>query len=474
MKISTLVCVDSAHPVPELTGEDVIVIEDLCHHPSEIELQAGEAERLVVAVHPGDVSLSDLQTGARRAGIDPLGVQVVDVTQPAARLEVAVAAARARAAAFDGSSPEQSKPVFQREVTRRSLLRFPRPHYVGAPQINPSICAAEDGCHACVEVCPEDAYQWIDGRIEFDKGACEPCGRCVTRCPAAAIDHPQVSPMQVAAQVDSLVTACDAVGIVFVCRRGSIALGGDWYEIEVPCTGMVPSTWLLAGILLGAAAVTAVPCEESGCPLAHDDLVAENRAYARAVLSAFDIDPVRVPDRPAAPLPLPLRSPTLRDPFGVHGMAEVAAGLASIGQMTAVRVADATSPIGIITIDPSTCTLCTMCSQTCPTGALEHLYDEEMLSISFDGALCTACGQCIERCPELPRGAIRLDPVLDSAYLAGGRRDLHGSSTLRCETCGGPIAPTAMMDRISSLLGDGYAQTMDYLNRRCLNCRGIA
>jgi ferredoxin len=474
VKISTLVCSDPTHPAPTLGAADVTFVEELCQRPSQIALHADDAERLVVVLHPGEVSLADLQTAVRSAGVDPLGVQIIDATQPARRLAVAVAAARAHAAAFRGSSPEQSKPVFEEEVTRRTLLRFPRPHYVGAPQIDPSICAADDGCHACVEVCPQDAYRWVDGRIEFDKAVCEPCGQCVTACPAAAIDHPQTSPAQIGARVGALVAASDVAGVAFVCRRGSIALDGDWYQIEVPCTGMVPSTWLLAGVVLGAAAVTLVGCQESGCPLAHDDLAIDARTYARSVLSALGIDPERLPDDPAGPLPSPFPRATLKDPFGVHGMAEVATALMNASNATDVRVAGRSASIGIITIDASTCTLCTMCSQTCPTGALEHVYDNETLAISFDGSLCTACGQCVPRCPELARGAIRLDPVLDSAYLADGRRELYATSTLQCETCGGPIAPTAMMDRISSLLGDEYVQTMDYLNRRCLNCRGVA
>lgn len=41
--------------------------------------------------------------------------------------------------------------------------------------------------------------------------------------------------------------------------------------------------------------------------------------------------------------------------------------------------------LGIVTIDPNTCTLCTMCTQTCPTGALAGGYaDNGELMNSFD------------------------------------------------------------------------------------------
>jgi hypothetical protein len=49
--------------------------------------------------------------------------------------------------------------------------------------------------------------------------------------------------------------------------------------------------------------------------------------------------------------------------------------------------------------------------------------------------------------------------------------ELNRSATHTCERCGQPVAPTAMMDRISDILGDDPA-LMGHLTRRCLACRG--
>jgi formate hydrogenlyase subunit 6/NADH:ubiquinone oxidoreductase subunit I len=116
--------------------------------------------------------------------------------------------------------------------------------------------------------------------------------------------------------------------------------------------------------------------------------------------------------------------------------------------------------------------MCTMCVQRCPTGALAGGYSTEgHLAISFDPVDCTACDQCVEVCPEVERGAIAVDHRVDFAALAAGRMELNRSATHTCERCGQPVAPTAMMDRISDILGDDPA-LMGHLTRRCLACRG--
>jgi ferredoxin len=69
-------------------------------------------------------------------------------------------------------------------------LRPPTPAYVAAPRVDSSTCVAGDGCSTCVDICPQGAYQWSDGRISYDKDACVPCGRCVTS--AMHVDDPQL------------------------------------------------------------------------------------------------------------------------------------------------------------------------------------------------------------------------------------------------------------------------------------------
>ena len=75
-------------------------------------------------------------------------------------------------------------------------------------------------------------------------------------------------------------------------------------------------------------------------------------------------------------------------------------------------------------------------------------------------------------CPEIERGAITVAGRFDIVALTGDRRELHRGAVLVCESCGRPIAPSPMMERIGELLGNEFDDTMAYLSRRCLDCRG--
>ena len=460
-------------------SDDVIIVDELCRHPEAIANHVQSTDRLVLVLHPDGFSLVNLQTQLRAAGFDPLGVPIVDhaaVTEHPDGARVVLAGARARAIEYAGSQPEQAKPVFPDRMTRRSLLTFPKPEYVAVPSVDHGVCAAGDGCAACVSVCPKQAYQIVGGRVLYDKSVCEPCGRCVTACPAGAIQNPVVTPAVMRGQVEALVAAASApLGIAYVCTRrtaGSL-WRPPWFEVEVPCTGMLTATWLLAPLLMGASAVTGVPCSDSGCPLGHDPILGDRVAFARELLLSCGLDPLLVAATPAEDVPgRPLPVIDLEDPFGVHGGSEVILGLAASGTETVTpSVQHGGSPVGVIEIDPESCTLCGSCAHVCPTEALTFRQDPGELSLLFDAARCTACGQCVPGCPERHRGAISLDRAVDVRALGRGAETLHAAATLQCESCGAPIASASMMDRIAALLGDDHSAAMSYVTRFCIDCR---
>ncbi|MGL1901519.1 MAG: 4Fe-4S binding protein [Fibrobacterales bacterium] len=45
------------------------------------------------------------------------------------------------------------------------------------------------GCGDCVEVCPTDALEVIDGLCIVDEDECTDCGACVDECPEDAIEE---------------------------------------------------------------------------------------------------------------------------------------------------------------------------------------------------------------------------------------------------------------------------------------------
>ncbi len=57
----------------------------------------------------------------------------------------------------------------------------------GAPVVDEARCA--EGCRACVEACPTDAFVTRDGHLSVDMGRCLFCTDCVDACPEGAVSH---------------------------------------------------------------------------------------------------------------------------------------------------------------------------------------------------------------------------------------------------------------------------------------------
>ncbi len=479
MSAAAILCGRRAPPAAA-TGNGVTVVPDLCAHPGDIADAAGGADRLVLGVCSGEYSLGRLQAEARRLGIDPLGTELVvleDAAGDPGRVALLVAAAAARAGAFAGSDPANAKISFPREMSRRDVMGALRPEYVAAPAIAPDRCAAGAGCRACVDACPRQAYRWAGGRVAYDRAACEPCGVCVTTCPAGAITNPAITPAQLEAQLrtllDPAIGPAGPRGIAFACARGDAAVAAPgWYGVRVPCTAMATAGWLLAPLLLGAGAVAVLPCSGSGCPLGLDPVARATLGFATELLGNLGAA-ARARAVPGGPVPKPWEPVPLDDPFGPLGGAAVLTALAAASGRPPPALAHARSPVGMVTIDPSTCTLCGMCAATCPTGALGYEAGGRDAELSFDAARCTGCGQCVPRCPELRTGAIALERRVDPAALAAGRVTAVRSSAIRCAACGGLVAAAPLLDRLRERLGPEHEATYQAVAARCPRCRQL-
>ena len=480
MTVSVLMCGDglTARDRRVLSEASVGVVDGLCDRPDAVTELADESDGVVLVLHEDQVALGDFQTGMRAAGLDPLGALVLEATEyqgAPERLVVTLAGARARVAEFPGSSPAHAKPTFPTRMTRRSLFTVPQPVYVSAPSLDPLTCGADDGCTLCVESCPRQAYTWLDGRIAYDKDACQPCGRCVTTCPTGSITNPSVSPAALASQVEALALAAGVpIGVAFRCSRArKTPAPAGWHAIEVPCTGMVTATWVVAPLLLGAAQVAVLPCSINGCDRSLDASAVAAVRFCADLLAGLGIDSRRIAIAMSPIMLDPLPAVPIDDGFGAGAAARVFAALRMSAVTETSSLDGEAAPLGVVAIEPSACTMCTKCAQICPTGALRCDNDAGSLTLSFDPSRCTACDQCVSVCPEVERGAIRVGHRVDFGALAAGRIELNRSSTHTCERCGQPVAPTAMMDRIGDILGNDTA-LMEHLTRLCLVCRGNA
>ncbi|MFQ5919454.1 MAG: 4Fe-4S dicluster domain-containing protein [Thermoplasmata archaeon] len=486
LRAAVMVCEDwvAGAEIPGWSPEEdveVHLVQGLCQKPSRLGelLERNRLDRLVLGLHGDRYGLADVQAETRKLGLDPLGLEIVHLDGlDLGRGKRRFRAALARARAFAGSRPEHAKLISARKVSRRALFRLALSEYLAAPAIDRSSCSSGIGCNACAEICPQDALSWANGRMEYDKGKCWPCGLCVTACPTGAIRNPAFTPSQIEAEIRMLLaTAPDGLtGIVFHCQYGTPpSMAEGWMPVALPCAGMATPQWLLAPLLMGATAVSVVPCPPE-CPGQQAWRIATHVRYCRALLYELgaDEDLVSLSLFAETPPPSSMERVDVEDPFAHDS------GAAMLDRFTATFTTDRItleqprSPVGLVTIGEA-CTACGMCAESCPTGALGTDVDGDRFALTFDHALCVACRQCLPRCPEIANRAITLRQAMDTDLLRSGRRALHEAVILRCETCGAPISSEGMMDRIGELLGEEEGAMVSALSRSCSGCRmGLA
>ena len=473
--MTVIVCTDHGTLLPhaDRLKTDIMAAAVLCRDPSGLsDMDVTDLEALIL--HEGEYDLGFIQGAIRGLGVDPLGVPIVTLTGPATvdQLTVLAAGAVARRRAFGGARPEHAKMQWPTLMSRRRLFALGVPQYIGAPSVDPALCAADRGCRLCVEACPVSALEPVAGDITHNVDTCVACGICTTTCPTGATANPTATEEQIAAQIRAMISAsASPIGIEFRCHdAGTGPLEDDWHPVEVPCTGMLTIGWLLAPLLLGAGAVAAPSCGPTGCMIGNDDRLAVHRSDASSMLSEFGMTEHHVLNEGKGAVPGPL-SDGATSPLVNFDDTSVYLALSAVAGIADAVFTPTMGAVGIVTINELACTACEQCGAVCPSHALTGHQHEGTVEISFDPLRCVGCGMCVSICPERERGAITVERSLDVEELTLGRRIVLSGSTSACEVCGGPIAPSAMLDRIHSMLGPEHAGTLDLISRRCLNCR---
>jgi ferredoxin len=429
----------------------------------------------------------DIQTQARKMELDVLGVEIISIQGVGLeKAKILLTAAVAKARGYAGSEPENARPYFSTKVSRRALFKLSALEYRAVPCIRESQCAADIGCKVCVKVCPNGALEWSggtpersNGKVHYDKMKCEPCGLCVTACPRGAIIDPVITPVQLEAQISTLLDPAvgniKSRGILFTCQRvpnPEKLCHEGWMPVKLPCVGMALSSWFLAPLMMGASAVAVLPCGR-GCSVGQTRTIKGRIAYCQEFLRLIGAseDLVRLSQSLDQPPPESGKGVSLETPFSHKAIANVFLRIAQEYDADEVVIEHPNSPLGIVEVRGDVCTGCGICAKTCPTGALLHDVGDEDITLTFDTARCVACGQCLSKCPEVDRNAISLSKRTDLGCIGQGRTPIYREDTLQCIACSDPIAPVQMIKRIEKLLGSEYTTATSILTRYCPTCR---
>lgn len=495
---------------PQLTVE---LITDLCNRDPVAAAPEGtyDESRLVLGLCKEETSTAAGDARLRVAGFDPFGVERVNLggtsgpsptsASPTEKGKLLLSAAVARARAYKGSEPSQFRVRLAGGGGRdggSAMLTLPPIDYQPVISVRHDDCASEFGCRLCAAVCPTTALVGDEARLRLKADHCVACGVCLTACPTEALELPSLEVQQLKAELASLLAESRGTFsqrvVAFACAKTKQALeelsaieSSDstvLLPVEVPCAGMVPTSWLLGSLAAGADSACVVSC--SGCPYLQDEAISGRIDYCKELLAATGESPDRVAlatvDEVAelsGTIARALETTTAPNSSGPdvsldRDLLTTAAAVSSFTGPEPLTITHSSSPLGLVEIDPATCTACERCATACPTDALALGPSDDSVSITFDAGLCTGCAVCLEQCPEASNGAINVETTTDSSAIAQGRIELLNDPTVRCELCGSEIAPRSMLRSLEAMLrADGKTSDalISSMNERCLDCR---
>ncbi|MBI4308223.1 MAG: 4Fe-4S binding protein [Chloroflexi bacterium] len=468
-------------------GLAILVVDDLCEGPGTLAstLRGRSPERLVVGACATGEALAEIRQAASRAGIDPFGLEVVDLAlgvddtgEPCPERAVAQLIARVgRARAYTGVQVENLKlalPGMDEPVSRRGLFSLLRPRQQVVPAVDASACAGAETCHLCVSSCPYEAIGVSGARVAIDTFRCTGCGVCLPACPDAAIRYPSHSPAQTSAEVQDLLAVSrkddaapleGAPVLLYKCQcAGKLSLPSGYLLVEVPCLAMLPVDLLLLPFEQGAAGVmlAAGACPRAGAAQAWAGRV----GCAQATLDAFGAGASRIGvwrrHAGEAAGQVLRRFQKALGALGPHRLAEAQAPPHQDGGLpgllgrwdkrlttTVRRSTSDASPLGVVTVDRQACTFCGICASHCPTAALTFEEKDGRAALAFAHRRCVACERCVASCPEK---ALALERAIDLDRLDAAPQVIAQDTLARCRSCGASLLPESIQRYVQARL----------------------
>jgi ferredoxin len=388
----------------------------------------------------------------------------------------------------------------RQEITRRALPGALLPQWEIIPSILTDDCLGTS-CKLCTGACPVEAIADSDGILKIDKSACTGCGTCVSACPHGAVSYPGYSVAELEREIEGLLS--NTVGLTnrvlaIVCQSclntddtSLTAISPSIFTIKVPSLAIVSPLLLLHAFNMGVDGIALIHDEENCNSKISTKSLNSMVRFVQQLLDRWGIDKNRIRyinkankpkvnddlhkfvDMVTALRHTPLKS--IAGSMTFEGMFSLAA---IIKEMDAKLLASEKSalageyvPFGILDIDQTRCTGCSICAQSCPTGAISTQIsdDSSNLKLMFQHDKCVACGLCLNICPEK---CISLEKTLDFARLSDLREPIFESDFVICHNCSKPYATKSMVDILKHKLEKSGVFSTEW-TEYCPSCRVI-
>ena len=345
------------------------------------------------------------------------------------------------------------------------------------------------GCNACIDVCSASAISSDrrQQRVVVNPHLCVGCGTCSTVCPTGAMTfaYPRASDQGVKFKT-LLATYARSGGkdaaLLLHSQEGGTRLLGDLgraAQLEraskdgthgVPARVLPVALWhtssiglevWLTAVAYGASQVWVLMTDEEA-PQYHE-AIRSQMAVAQAILTglgyagehfrllhARDARDLAALDRElqVAPAQGPVRTAAFAIQADKRATLELALDhlIAHAPVKADVIALPATgSPLGALTLNKDTCTLCLSCVNACPASALQD--NAESPQLKFIEKNCVQCGLCVKTCPE---NALALVPQLSLSPLRKEAVVINEMKPYACVRCGNPFGT---LKAIEAMLG---------------------
>lgn len=276
-----------------------------------------------------------------------------------------------------------------------------------APTFSASRCLLEKntvgGCDLCQQTCPHQAINLENLTVEIDASRCTSCGLCTQVCPGAALEFP-LGPVQEGLTRGKGQIRCSQV-------QGS----GD----EVRCLGqLTPGVLAEASSRVGSLTLAHGNC--AACKIGGPEVLPRLQGVVSQGQNYFPPLDIRLHEGPLSGV-----SVGRREFFGamLGGAKRSAAELIPNLPLPVLEnlEADADLPAELqlrilaarrspsthwpkVTMDAEGCTLCPVCTNVCPTQAIERIHENieglsEEYAVRLNVSACTGCQACVNSCP---------------------------------------------------------------------------